>query len=300
MNKIDKLLRNLNSFIAKADDDITDGVADFPGLEDLPDLVEEYEKAVAKLLREQRKFYLDALESFISKSDSITLDMFLIFLKSDLFAADDFAERFGEETAKFLKKTVEELAGAMMESIDPDIMLESISKVTTDWIKDWSEGLADLMELKTHESLENELITAIENGDSIVDAELKIKEMPEFDRNRARTTARTEILTAASRAHYESFMQSPSVIGKKWKHSGTKNITPRETHMAMDGVEIPVDDYFIVDGEEGLYPRDVNFSARNRINCGCVLGPVVDEDILRYTKEEKEAIRQEVLEELNS
>lgn len=300
MNKIERLLKNLNEFIKKEDDDIADLVTDFPGLEKLQDLVEEYEKIVAGLLREQRKWYLDALDTFVSKSDTITLEAFLLYLKGDLFAADDFADEFGNETASFLQLTTEELAKVMMESIDPDVIFEVLSGRTTNWIKNWSTDLADIMELNTHKALEKELLDAITNGDSIADVELRMKDMPQFDRNRARATARTEILTASSRAHWESFMQSPSVIMKKWKHSGTKNIDARETHIAMDGVEIPVDDYFLVDGEEGLFPRDPSFSPKNRVNCGCALGPVVDEDILRFTKEEKEAMRQEVLEELAS
>jgi uncharacterized protein with gpF-like domain len=127
-----------------------------------------------------------------------------------------------------------------------------------------------------------------------------MKDMPQFDRKRARATARTEILTASSQAHYESFSQSPAVVGKKWKHSGTKKITPREAHMAMDGVVVGVDDYFYVDGEAGLYPRDVNFSAKNRVNCGCTIGPEVDESITGLSKEEKEQLRQEALEGMNN
>lgn len=303
MSKINKLLNNLNIFIEKADDDDLEDIPDFPGVEKVPQLVENYEKVVARLLREQRDRFLNELSTFVSKSifknDSATLEFFLMYLKEDLFAADEFADEFGEETAKFLELTVEELASLMMESIDPDILLETISEKTTNWIKKWSSDLADLMELNTHEALERELIQAIEGGESIADVELRMKDMPQFNRNRARATARTEILTASSNAHYESFLQSPSVVGKTWKHSGAKKNNPRETHMAMDGTTIPVDDYFYVDGEAGLYPRDINFSAKNRVNCGCVIGPDVDEDVLGYSKEEKEAMRQEVLNELS-
>lgn len=300
MSKIDKLLKNLNNFIEKAtNNDDLDDLSEFPGLEKIPKLVEDYEKVVARLLRKQRKWFLDAFNTFVSKSDEMTIEAFLLYLRTDLFAADDFAEEFGEETANFLNLTIEELANIMMESIDPDIILEALSERTTNWIKSWSSDLGEIMKLSTHEALEKELLDALTNGDSIADVELRIKDLSQFDRKRARTTARTEILTASSRAHYESFMQSPSVVGKKWKHSGTKKITARETHIAMDGVTIPVDDYFLVDGEEGLFPRDPSFSPKNRVNCGCALGPDVDEDILRLSKEEKEAIRQEVLAELS-
>ncbi|WP_121639374.1 ADP-ribosyltransferase [Virgibacillus sp. Bac330] len=300
MHKIDKLIKSLNDFIAKVDDEenIEDVVPDFPGLDKLPAIIEDYEKTVARLLRAQRKRFLNAFNIFVSKDDKQTLEAFLVFLKSDLFAVDEFAEEFGEETAEFLQLTVEELAKLMMESIDKDVPFGILSKRTTDWIQNWSKDLAELMQLNTHKALENELLQAIEDGDSIAEAELRMKEMPQFNRNRARATARTEILTASSRAHYESFKQSPAVQEKKWKHSGAKKINPRATHMAMDGVTIPVDDFFYVDGESGLYPRDPSFTAKNRVHCGCVLGPVVDEDILGLSKDEKEKLRQEALDEM--
>lgn len=300
MSKIDKLLKNLNAFIEKAaDNEDLDNVSDFPGLEVIPVLVEDYETIVAKLLRKQRKWFLDTFNTFVSKSDSMTIEAFLLYLRGDLFAKDEFASEFGEETAKFLELTIEELAKIMMESIDPDVLLEVLSDRTLVWIQNWSSDLGEIMQLTTHKALERELLDVIANGESIAQAELRIKDLSQFDRKRARATARTEILAASSQAHYESFWQSPSVTAKKWKHSGTKKITARETHMAMDGVELPVDELFLIDGEFGLYPRDVSFSPKNRVNCGCALGPVVDEAILRMTKEEKEEIRQEVLSELN-
>jgi ADP-ribosyltransferase exoenzyme/Phage Mu protein F like protein len=301
MSKIDRLIKSLNSFISKAEEEesITDIVPDFPGLDGLPAIIENYEKSTAKLLRAQRKRFLDGFNTFISKDDKTTLEAFLVYLTNNLFAADEFADEFGEETAKFLELTVEELTSLMMDSIDKDIQFEVLSKRTTDWIQRWSSDLAELMQLNTHEALEKELVQAIENGESIAQAELRIKDLPQFDRNRARATARTEILTASSRAHYESYMQSPAVTGKKWKHSGAKKNNPRSTHVAMDGKVIPVDDYFYVDGESGLYPRDPSFSAKNRVNCGCVIGPVVDKEILGLSKEEKEKLRQEALAEMD-
>lgn len=304
MSKIDRLIKNLNSFISKAEEEesIIDIVPDFPGLDGLPAIIENYEKSTAKLLRAQRKRFLDGFNTFISKDDKTTLEAFLVYLTNNLFAADEFADKFGEETAKFLELTVEELTSLMMDSIDKDIQFEVLSKRTTDWIQRWSSDLAELMQLNTHEALEKELVQAIENGDSISQAELRIKDLPQFDRNRARTTARTEILTASSRAHYESFMQSPAVTGKRWKHSGAKKNKPRTNHVELNGTAVGVDDYFIIpnSNEPCQYPRDPMLSPSERVNCGCVIGPVVDKKILGLSKEEKEEIRQEVLAELNS
>jgi hypothetical protein len=164
MTKIDKLIKSINLFIFKADDNATEGVPEFPAIDQVPKLVEDFETAIAGLLRRQRKWLIDELNTFVSKDDKIVLEAFLVYLKSDLFATDDFAEEFGDEAAGFLQSTVEELARAMMDSIDPDIQLGVVSKRTTDWIKHWSADLGELMQLSTHEALEKELLQAIEAG----------------------------------------------------------------------------------------------------------------------------------------
>jgi len=298
MNKTDELLKSLNIFIQKAEEDeeqLQDIVPEFPGLELLPELIENFESSIAVLLRAQRKRFLDALNVFVSKDTKQTLEALLAYIRSDLFVADEFSEQMSEEAAKFFEMTLEQLCEAIMKSIDKDVPFEVLSGRSIRWIDEWAEQLGKIMQLNTHQALESELIQAIEAGESIAEVELRIKNMPQFDRNRARATARTEILTASSQANWESFMQSPSVKSKKWKRSSSKKSTPRETHVAMDGVEIGVDELFLVDGEFGMYPRDTTFSPKNRVNCGCVLGPVVDEEIIGLSKEEKEAIRQEVL-----
>ena len=303
MRKVDKLLANIQAFIQKAEegaDDITDILPDdIPELDELPGLVEEFETLTAKLLRQQRKLFLDELKAFVAKDDTETLEAMLNYFQNDLFAADEFAILFGIEAATILTHTTKSLTKVIMESIDKDVAFNVLSKRTTDWIKSWSEELAEIMKMNTHKAIETQLIEAIKAGESIAQVELRLKDLPEFDRKRARAVARTEVLTASSRANWESFMQSPAVVSKQWKHSGVAKIKPRQSHVAMDGTIIPIDDYFEIDGEEGLYPRDPSFSAFNRVNCGCVMGPVVDEKIIGLTQEEKEAIRQEVLEELN-
>lgn len=47
-----------------------------------------------------------------------------------------------------------------------------------------------------------------------------------------------------------------------------------------------------------MFPRDPKLSAGERVHCHCVLSPVVDNEILGLTAEEKEEIRREALEKL--
>ena len=301
MNKTDQLLNSLSVFIRKAEEDeeksLVEIIPDFPGLSKIPGYVQEYEKKVARLLRRQRKKFLSGLNDFVSKDTKETLETILVYFTQNLFAGDDFEERFQELTEGFLQQTIEELASVIMDSLDPEVPFKVLSSRSTNWIKGWSEELADIMKLNTHEAVENVLTEAIKNGSSIQNIELTLRDLPQFDRTRARTTAITEVLAASSAAQQEAYSQSPAVIAKKWKHSGGKKNNPRENHMALDGTVIGVDEEFTIpgSGETCMHPRDSKLSAKERVHCHCVLSPVVDNDILGLSPDEKEEIWREAL-----
>ncbi|MCY8001065.1 phage minor head protein [Bacillus haynesii] len=301
MNKTDQLLNSLNVFIRKAEEDdeksLVEVIPDFPGLSKIPGYVQEYEKKVARLLRRQRKRFLNGLNDFVSKDSKETLEAILVYFTQNLFAVDDFEEQFQELTEGFLQQTIEELASVIMDSLDPEVPFKILSSRSTNWIKGWSEELAEIMKLNTHEAVENVLTEAIENGSSIQDIELTLRDLPQFDRARARTTAITEVLAASSAAQQEAYSQSPAVIGKKWRHSGGKKNNPRENHVALDGTIVGVDEEFTIpgSGETCMHPRDSKLLAKERVNCHCVLSPVVDNEILGLSAEEKEKIRRETL-----
>ncbi|MCY8378423.1 phage minor head protein [Bacillus haynesii] len=301
MNKTDQLLNSLNTFIRKAEEDdeksLVEVIPDFPGLSKIPGYVQEYEKKVARLLRSQRKKFLNGLNDFVSKDSKERLEAILVYFTQNLFAGDDFEEQFQELTAGFLQQTIEERASVIMDALDPEIPFKVLSSRSTNWIKGWSEELAEIMKLNTHEAVEDVLTDAIENGSSIQDIELILRDLPQFDRGRAWTTAITEVLAASSAAQQEAYSQSPAVIAKKWRHSGGKKNNPRENHMDLDGTVIGVNEEFTIpgSGETCMHPRDSKLSAKERVNCHCVLSPVVDHRILGLSAEEKEKIRREAL-----
>ncbi len=295
MRKVDRLLKSINTVIKseEEDADITDVVPDFPGLDKIPKYIEDYEKKVAKLFRNQRKYFLNGVKDYIQKD--ITIDGLLNYLSQDLFASDEFLADMEETTKDFLSLTIAEMTSEIMDAIDKEVSFSVLSTRTTDWIDSWSHDLGEIMKLNTHQSLEAALKKVIEEGGSIADAEIAIKDLPQFDRIRARTTAITEILTASSRSQWEAYMQSPAVTKKSWKHSGGKKNNPRKEHEDLDGTEIGVDEKFDVNGNEADYPRDPSLPASERVNCHCAMGPVVDESILGLSKEEKEKLREEAL-----
>lgn len=117
--------------------------------------------------------------------------------------------------------------------------------------------------------------------------------------HRANTIARTETLRASSVAGFETALQAQVEFGieleKVWIHDGTRE--PREDHIALDGITVPMNEDFDVAGEPALYPRDPRLSAGQSIQCACTVGfqpaagPQEGEPIVRSTGGRDERIR---------
>lgn len=110
------------------------------------------------------------------------------------------------------------------------------------------------------------------NVDQILEATERYRES--LSHWRARVIARTEILTATSRANDEAVQQmldtgalDPNSIVKVWRTSRDKKV--RDVHALTDGQEVPYGDLFDVAGEYAEFPGDFGLSARSRINCRC-------------------------------
>ncbi len=293
MNKLDRLLKAIDSIIKEETDELKAEIFEFPAVNATLNAVEEYEKKVADLFRAQQKHFVNGFKKVISKDDVIDLKTIL----AKLLESDEFAEKMAEYTETFLTMTVEELTEAIMENIDEDIVFDVLSQRTIDWIKAWSKDLGELMKLSTHTELETAIAAVLENGEGIDKAIERLKDLPGFNRTRARTTSITEVLRASSVSAHEAFLQSPAVTQKAWKHSGAKRNKPRRNHVRLDGTVIGLDEYFDVGGHKGLYPRDSRLPPEESVHCHCVLGPVVDPKILGLSKEEKEKLRDQARKE---
>lgn len=298
MDKITSLIKSLNSIIKEDEVSLEDEIGEIEGLETVIDSINKYEKKVAKLLRKQKKHYTSGINEYVAKD--VALKDLINYVMQDLTASDTFINDMAGITIEFLELTIKELCTIMMDTIDKDVQFEIFSQSTVDWINSWSYDLGELMHINTTKALEILLNEALENGEGINKIVDTLKDFPEFDRHRAKVTAITEMLTAHSRSLWESYMQSPAVTGKTWKHSGGKGIEPRADHVALDGTTINVDETFTVGGEEAQFPRDTSLSAKQRVNCHCTLGPSVDQDIIKLSKEEKLKLREEALKELEA
>lgn len=293
MNRRSELLKSIEAVLKDQADELKEELAAFEGAGTLVNLVEEFEEGLAKLLARQREYYIDGFTAAIEKDDGIDLEA----LYERLVEADEFGAEMTAFTEAFFFAAAKKLTATIMGSIDKDISFSTLSARAAAWISGWAKELSEIMKLNTHTEVEAVLTEAVKNGEGIAKVADELKELPAFDRVRARRTAITEVLRAHSASAHEAYLQSPAVVGKTWRHSGSKKNKPRKAHVRLDGKTIGLDEYFDVNGHKGLYPRDSALPASEAVSCHCVLKPQVDPDILGISQEEKEDMQRKALED---
>jgi uncharacterized protein with gpF-like domain len=131
------------------------------------------------------------------------------------------------------------------------------------------------------------LIEAQQTGMSIQDVADKMIEA-KFPKNRAIVIARTETIKAANYGAIAGAKKTGYKTNKQWvaaRDNRTRRL-PRDgySHLAMDGVNIPVDEAFKVPMKTGGYddiqqPGAPDGDAGNVIQCRCTIGFVLQTDI---------------------
>lgn len=267
------------------------------GVDYLLSSMEKYEKRIARLLDKQRKHIIGKLKSRIGK-DALGLKQLLAYIAT-VMGTDSFESDMTKLNAHFFAQTITNTTDVLMNAIDKDVAFKTLSPRTLKWIDDWSADLANLMNLSTYDSVHDVLQNGLRDGKSMQKVIRELEQLPEFTPLRARRTAQTEMLTANSRSQWEAYNQSPSVTGKKWKHSGGRGITPRPNHVFYSGTVVGVDENFNIGGQECQYPRDPMLSAKERVNCHCTMGPVVDRNIIKLTPAERRELHSQRLKDMS-
>lgn len=205
--------------------------------------------------------------------------------------------------ASMFERMMLPLVQAYSAQIDDKAAVKAITKRTTSFVDTWSRDLAVKMKLDNGHALAEILQKGLDEGAGIEKITAAIGEKGIRESGwKSRRVALTETLRAHSYAQLESYRQSPGVSGKMWKHTGAKFSEPRENHVAMSGVVVPVDSPFTLTGRNGMLyypecPRDTNLPPAESVNCHCLLQPVVDKSILGMSAEEQNALRDQAIAE---
>lgn len=291
------LMKAIDAYLAKADNDLEE-LLDGAGFIDAADTLEEIESLetrVARALKKETAFMLDAAE------EAIDLETYARDIWPEVKQTDDLDDKlrliFAEELTKFMP----ELAAHYVAQIDSALVVSEITQRTTAWVAGWSEELGQIMKLNSHTEIENILSTTLSEGKSVAEFTQSVLDSGIRDEYyKARRVAITETLRAHSYAQEEAILQNPAVESKEWVHTGSYRNAPRENHVELNGVVVPKDEAFTLRGLDGvtyypMCPRDSSLPPGESINCHCLHRPIVSQEILGLPLEERKRLQAEAI-----
>lgn len=295
------LIKAIDAYLKKADDRLCDELEEqgYAEPEKTVEYIQEIEDGVEEALLEETDYFLAEAEK------AVDLETFMKDIWIGVKLNDVLKSKLAIVFAENLEQFMPEFIGYYIAQTDKDLKLEQVSARTTAWVKSWSKELSEMMQLNSHKEIEGILEKGLKKGSGI--AEFTRDILDSGIRNeyyKARRVAVTEVLRAHSVAQQEAFMQSPSVSEKMWKHTGSYRNEPRKNHVEMNGKKVPKDERFELTGIKGsiyqcMYPRDTILPPEESINCHCICQPVVDEDILGLSLEERQRLQQEAIDEMD-
>ena len=295
------LIKAINAYLAKADGDLADALKAEGYAEPQATIgyMQDIEDDVAEALVEETDYFLAEAEK-AADLETFAADIWPRVKLNDRLKAK-LATVFTEHLSEFMP----EFVAYYIAQTDRSLKLEVVSKRTVAWVESWSEQLGEIMQLNSHKEIETILTKGLKDGTGIASFTREILDSGIRDEYyKARRVALTEVLGAHSVAQQEAFMQSPAVVDKAWKHTGAYWNEPRQNHVDMDGQRVPKDAPFSLTGIKGgtyepMYPRDIILPPEERINCHCICQPVVSEDILGLSLEERQRLQQEAIDTMD-
>lgn len=166
-------------------------------------------------------------------------------------------------------------------------------------IEKWLKKLPKLLKETTDQAVIRNVQTAYkeEKDDNWLDG--IIAGLWVFGYTRSRSVAILETLRAYSGSHYESAQQNDAIVGFRWRHQdGVKE--PRSSHVASDGIVMPKNIPFLINGVRIRYPRDPSLPPEESINCHCYLENVYEQTLESGAKqrsfEENDALADQIYE----
>lgn len=300
LSNADGIIGAIDQYLAKADDDLTDSLADegYAEAEDTVDAINAMQDEVAETLQNQTDDFVTALETATGSGWAEAQRAV-----SEMMDGDDIAEQVESAAADMLQTQIPKLATVYMQETDGELVVDIIRQRTQSWIASWSQRLGELMKINTHQQISDIIQSTIDKGESIEKLTRKIMDGSwRNEHYQARRVAVTEVLRAHSVAREEAIQQSPSTDRKEWRHTGAHKNKPRPNHVEMDGQIVPKDQSFELKGRDGvvyhpMYPRDPILPAGETVNCHCIHRGVAADDALGMSLEERRRLQQKYIEE---
>lgn len=297
----EQLIEAIDNYIAKADNKLVRELAKkgYAKPKRTLQFMERFEEEMAESLIAETNYFLGHIE------DSVDLETFAAETWPELKANDALKEKAATVFVEQMNEFMPEYVNAYIQLTDKDLALDTLSKQATAWVHDWGNELGEIMQLNSHDQIENILADGLKEGIGIPEFSRRIMESGiRNEYYRARRVAVTEVLRAHSVAQQEAFEQSPAVSEKMWRHTGEYRNEPRPNHVDIDGQRVPIDEPFTLIGADGsiyypMYPRDTSLPPEEAINCHCIIQPVVSKEILGLSLEERQELQAEAVAEMD-
>lgn len=145
MSRGEALIKAIDAYLAKADDDLTETL-DEAGFLKPKDTVKEIaalEDKLAEALEKETKYFKSKAKKAVDLEE---------FTKEwpDLIEGDDVDERLTKLFLEDFETNIPGLAAGYVKQIDPKLTVKTITARTTAWAADWSKELGELMKLESH------------------------------------------------------------------------------------------------------------------------------------------------------
>ncbi|MFD1423417.1 phage minor head protein [Laceyella tengchongensis] len=172
---------------------------------------------------------------------------------------------------EWIEQAAEISGRATLLEFDLDIDFDMREEQLLRWLSNRAYESANLLQKTTDHDIIMELWDVVYEGNYSIDkAEEALRNSFAFSKNRARTIARTEMISAARAGQFYADRQSGIVIGKEWFAAHQPDRT-RPWHLEADGQIKRLDEPFEVNGEKLMFPGDTSLGATadNIVNCRC-------------------------------
>lgn len=147
--------------------------------------------------------------------------------------------------------------------------LDPFTQPAVDWLRRHAAKKVKGISQTTRKQIRDTLAEGTEDGETVQALADRIDALylDEIIPNRSMAIARTETTAAANFASFTAAETTGVRMTKEWFTMGDARV--RDAHADAEGQTVPIDEPFVVDEEELMYPGDPAGSAENVIECRC-------------------------------
>lgn len=231
------------------------------------------ESKVSKVIMDARATALRKLDAFAShfKAVKAPSDSEVLHLVEHIFNADEFGDILFKSLNPLIKKALSASSEEVLNEIGVTQPWSMAPTKVIQYLKD-REVLIKTVSETAQDQLHTAVAAAMQEGLNVTQLADAVREtFNNLRKFEAKRIAMTETGAAYGEARHDTIKAS-GVEYKSWLSSHGPNV--REAHIEAEAryeaQPIPINEPFVVDGEELMHPCDDGGSAGNVINCQCI------------------------------